>query len=191
MSHEHGHNRAQAMGDSHEGLPIAPAVVILPERCNYRRFSRWARKFLPGWEYFASSLTAWMCVAGDNIVPIDVISTDSIRRERNMNWIGKWKNQYGSILEISDDSDNRIVGTFRTALEDSVFFGQEIAIVGVHGGACISVSGAGRTVAGDAVVSYTGLLRDGRMETLWYVATDATLTARKEGEPATIRKLNW
>ena len=48
-----------------------------------------------------------------------------------MNWIGKWKNQYGSILEISDDSDNRIVGTFRTALEDSGFFGQEIAIVGV------------------------------------------------------------
>src|SRR5437667_3483159 len=73
MSHEHGHNRAQAMGDSHEGLPIAPAVVILPERCNYRRFPRWARKFLPGWEYFASSLTASMSFAGDNIVPIDVI----------------------------------------------------------------------------------------------------------------------
>jgi len=108
-----------------------------------------------------------------------------------MNWIGRWKNQYGSILEISDDSDNRIVGTFRTALEDSGFFGQEIAIIGVHAGACISVSGGGRTAAGDAVVSYTWLLRDGRMETLWYVATDATLTARKEGEPATIRKLNW
>jgi len=108
-----------------------------------------------------------------------------------MNWIGKWKNQYGSILEISDDSDNRIVGTFRTALEDSGFFGQEVAMLGVHAGACISVSGAGRTVAGDAVVSYTGLLRDGRMETLWYVATDSALNARKEGEPATIQKLNW
>jgi len=83
------------------------------------------------------------------------------------------------------------VGTFRTALEDSGFFGQEIAIIGVHAGACISLSGGGRTVAGDAVVSYTGLLRDGRMETLWYVATDAALTARKEGEPASIRKLNW
>src|SRR5436190_9491426 len=81
-----------------------------------------------------------MCVAGDNIVPIDVLSTDSIRRECNMNWIGKWKNQYGSILEISDDSDNRIVGTFRTALEDSRFFGQEVAFVGLHAGACISVS---------------------------------------------------
>jgi hypothetical protein len=38
---------------------------------------------------------------------------------------------------------------------------------------------------------YTGLLRDGRMVTLWYVAADAALTARKEVEPATIRKLNW
>ena len=40
-------------------------------------------------------------------------------------------------------------------------------------------------------VSYTGLLRDGRMEPLWYVATDSALTARKEGEPATIQRLNW
>jgi hypothetical protein len=76
-----------------------------------------------------------MSVAGDNIVPIDVISTNSIHWEHKMNWIGKWKNQYGSILEISDDSDNRIVGTFRIALEDSGFFGRRsrlLAFTRVH-----------------------------------------------------------
>nr|WP_245321830.1 avidin/streptavidin family protein [Mesorhizobium sp. WSM1497] len=45
-----------------------------------------------------------------------------------MNWKGVWKNQYGSIVEITDDADNRISGSFRTALPDSGFHGQEIPI---------------------------------------------------------------
>src|SRR4051794_34975251 len=36
-----------------------------------------------------------------------------------MRWKGKWRNQYGSILEIVDDADQKIVGSFRTALDDS------------------------------------------------------------------------
>jgi hypothetical protein len=107
-----------------------------------------------------------------------------------MAWKGKWRNQYGSILEITDDADQRIVGTFRTALNDSGFRGQTIAMLGVHQGDCISVSGGGRTPAGDAVVCYAGLLRDGKMETLWFVCADSAVMA-EDGQPGTIVKLNW
>jgi hypothetical protein len=31
-----------------------------------------------------------------------------------MAWKGKWRNQDGSILEITDDANQKIVGTFRT-----------------------------------------------------------------------------
>ena len=41
------------------------------------------------------------------------------------------------------------------------------------------------------VVTYTGLLREGRIETLWFVAADAALSAPAEGIPATINKVNW
>lgn len=41
------------------------------------------------------------------------------------------------------------------------------------------------------VVTYTGLLRGGKLETLWYVVADAALAASAEGEPARARKLNW
>jgi len=108
-----------------------------------------------------------------------------------MRWIGKWRNQYGSILEITDESDHRIAGRFRTALEDSGFFGQEIEVVGVHYGDCIGLTAGGKSPSGDMVVTYTGLLREGRLETLWYVVADATLGATAEGAPAKIKKLNW
>src|SRR5215831_9220191 len=61
--------------------------------------------------------------------------------EQFMTWIGKWRNQYGSALEIIDESDQRIMGKFRTALADSGFFGQEIEVVGLHYGDCIRLSG--------------------------------------------------
>jgi len=107
-----------------------------------------------------------------------------------MTWKGKWRNQYGSVLEITDDADNKIVGAFRTALNDSGFRGQSIAMLGVHQGDCISVSGGGRTAAGDAVVCYTGLLREGKIETLWFVCADAAIKA-EVGQPGRIEKLNW
>jgi hypothetical protein len=42
---------------------------------------------------------------------------------------------------------------------------------------------------GDARVSYTGLLRDGKMEALWFVAADAAIKAGV-GEPGRVEKLN-
>jgi len=108
-----------------------------------------------------------------------------------MSWIGTWRNQYGSIVHITDDADNRIAGTFRTALEDSGLFGQEVAIVGVHQGDCISFVCSGITKAGDMAVSYTGLLRDGKMETHWFVVADSALKASAPGAPGKIEKLSW
>jgi hypothetical protein len=40
------------------------------------------------------------------------------------------------------------------------------------------------------VISYTGLVRDGKMETLWFVAADATIKA-EEGKRGEVQKTNW
>src|SRR4051812_34662673 len=77
--------------------------------------------------------------------------------DSGMAWQGKWKNQYGSLVEITDDANNEIVGTFQTALKDSGFYGQSIPVLGVHHGDCISFVCGGDTPAGSSVVSYTGL----------------------------------
>jgi hypothetical protein len=108
-----------------------------------------------------------------------------------MTWKGKWRNQYGSVVDITDDANRRISGVFRTALKDSGFYGQEIPVVGVHQGDCISFAAGGETAAGDAAVSYTGLLRDGKMETLWFVVADSAIKPSADGAPAKKEKLNW
>ncbi|WP_050418777.1 avidin/streptavidin family protein [Bradyrhizobium tropiciagri] len=108
-----------------------------------------------------------------------------------MMWVGKWQNQYGSIVDITSEAGGRIEGTFRTALADSGFYGQTVPIVGVHQGNCIGFSSVGSSAAGDRVVSYAGLLRDGKMETAWFVVSDKALVAAGEGEPAMLKPLNW
>lgn len=77
-----------------------------------------------------------------------------------MSWIGKWRNQYGSVLEITDDSNHRIIGKFRTALPDSGFYGEEVELVGVHYGDCIGLTAGGLVPSADMVVTYTCLLRE-------------------------------
>jgi Avidin family len=108
-----------------------------------------------------------------------------------MSWVGKWRNQFGSIVHITNDANGRIEGSFRTALEDSGFYGQTVPIIGFHQGNCIGFVSVGSSPAGDRVVSYTGLLRDGKMETAWFVVADKVLSATKEGEPAKLKQLNW
>ncbi len=61
----------------------------------------------------------------------------------------------------------------------------------MHYGDCIGLTAGGRARFGDMVVTYTGLLREGRLETLWYVVADTVLSAEREGAPAETRKLNW
>lgn len=108
-----------------------------------------------------------------------------------MNWIGKWRNQYGSILEITEQKDHQLIGKFTTALNDSGFIGQTIPMIGYHQGECMGVSGGGKSPAGDMLVTYTGLFREGKLETLWYVVADAKLSAEGVGKPAAVTKLGW
>jgi hypothetical protein len=84
-----------------------------------------------------------------------------------MRWTGTWRNQYDSLVEIQHEDGGRIDGWFRTAIETSPFAGSNVRITGVHKGDAIAFVCA----ADDAnfVVSYTGKLQDGRMETLWFV----------------------
>jgi hypothetical protein len=50
------------------------------------------------------------------------------------------------------------------------------------------VAGGGATPAGDALVTYAGLLCDGRIETFWYVVADTALSAAAECAPARVKK---
>ena len=108
-----------------------------------------------------------------------------------MTWVGRWKNQFGSIVEITNEAAGRIEGSFTTALSDSGFFGQTVPILGVHKGNCIAFSSVGSSPTGDRVVSYTGLLRDRKMETAWFVVSDKSLSAAGPGKPAELRSNNW
>lgn len=92
-----------------------------------------------------------------------------------MSWVGKWKNQYGSILTITEDGDGQVTGTFKTALLDSGFYGTEIAVCGIHLGHCISFAFTASTAGGDLLCSYSGLLRDDRLHTVWHVISDGRL----------------
>lgn len=108
-----------------------------------------------------------------------------------MTWVGSWRNQYGSVVEITSEADGRIAGTFRTALKDSQLYGQEVPIVGVCQGDLISFVTGGSGAHGRSVVSYTGALSEGRMETLWHLAASERLTADAEGVPARKEPLPW
>ena|ERR1700716_2109800 len=91
-----------------------------------------------------------------------------------MTWKGRWRNQYGSISRSPMTPTTRSSADFEQRWRTAGFYGQTIAMLGVHHGDCMSVASAGRTPAGDAVISYTGLLRNGKMETLWFVCADAS-----------------
>lgn len=107
-----------------------------------------------------------------------------------MSWLGKWRNQYGSILEITDESNHRIVGTFRTGLQDSTFADMDLPVVGMHQGDCIGIAGGAPTLSGDVLVTYTGLLREEKLETMWYVVSDAAPEPTHDAGPK-LRKLPW
>jgi len=108
-----------------------------------------------------------------------------------MNWIGTWRNQYGSTLRITSDEGNRIQGVFRTALRDSGFFGQDLPVVGVHLSECLSFTFAGSSAQGDAICSFTGLLREGKLQTLWHVLADSKRVAAATGSGERLEKTHW
>jgi Avidin family len=92
---------------------------------------------------------------------------------------GTWSNQYGSRLELAD-ANGRLTGTFQTGLGDSGFFGRQYQVVGVHCGDCVSFVFAGPTSNGDAVCSFTGLERNGKLQTVWHVASDRAANGKEK-----------
>ena len=98
-----------------------------------------------------------------------------------MEWIGTWKNQYGSELVITDEANGRLSGTFRTALDDSGFYGQTLEVTGITQGACINFAFAGKGKVGDMLASFSGMLLGDRMETMWFVVVHAS--AKREPWP--------
>ncbi|WAL66387.1 avidin/streptavidin family protein [Amycolatopsis cynarae] len=106
-------------------------------------------------------------------------------------WLGHWRNQYGSELTITDDSGQRLRGTFRTALGDSAFAGTEAEITGIHVGDCVQFAFGRSGPGGDAIASFTGLLRDGRMETVWHVIADSAVKPPRPGQAPELIKLPW
>lgn len=112
--------------------------------------------------------------------------------DRNPNaWVGQWRNQYGSTLTITDDSDQRIRGTFRTALGDSTFADEEAEITGIHLGDCLHFAFSRSGPTGDTIASFTGLLREGRLETVWHVVADSAVKSPQAGQPPQLIKLPW
>jgi hypothetical protein len=85
-----------------------------------------------------------------------------------MNWIGTWRNQYGSVVTITSATEGRLGGTFRTAIKSSPFFGADVDIAGVYAGVTICFSSA-VGVRDGYVVSYTGKLENDRLEKMWFV----------------------
>lgn len=108
-----------------------------------------------------------------------------------MKWIGQWKNQYSSILEITTVSNNIVTGVFRTALEDSGFYGHEIPVCGFCQGNCIGLSGGGNTDSGDMLVTYTGLLRGDTLQTMWLVINDSVKLPQQDEGSSQLTKQNW
>jgi len=92
-----------------------------------------------------------------------------------MTWTGIWRNQYGSTLTIMQDRNGLIEGRFKTALQDSAFFGHELPVTGVWFGDCINfafgMAGEGPT----SICSFTGMLRDNKLQTVWHVVTSAKI----------------
>jgi hypothetical protein len=99
-----------------------------------------------------------------------------------MTWSGSWRNQYGSVLEITDESNGRIAGRFRSEVDGRIK-GHWVDVVGVHQDDLISfvITGAPHATF---IVAWTGLLRNGRIETLFHSVASSRLTAKAEGSPA-------
>ncbi|WP_405163111.1 avidin/streptavidin family protein [Nocardia sp. NBC_01499] len=107
-----------------------------------------------------------------------------------IDWKGLWRNEYGSRLTITDDGDGTLRGTFETALGDSAFAGTAVPIQGLHIGPCVQFS---FVAAGDilAICSFTGLLRDGNLHTVWHLVSDQAVKPPRPGAPPELLTLPW
>lgn len=100
-------------------------------------------------------------------------------------WTGSWKNQYGSVLEITSHEDGTIAGWFTSAVDGGIK-GERTRVTGFHLGDLVAFCLAG----GPIVAAWTGVLRGDRLETLWHVAASERPAAPREGVPAVTRRLD-
>jgi len=84
----------------------------------------------------------------------------------NTNLVGQWKNQYGSQLNIDHVEHSRITGSFQSAVDKSI---PASPAFGLCTGNLIVINVAS-SKEGEKIASWTGVLRDDRIETLWHVA---------------------
>jgi hypothetical protein len=107
-----------------------------------------------------------------------------------IDWTGRWYNEYGSCLTITDDGDKRLHGSFRTALGDSAFAETEPEIDGLHSGPCAHFAFVS---SGDmhSICSFTGLLRDGKLHMAWHVVSDSAIKPSHPGAPPQKMTLPW
>jgi hypothetical protein len=103
-----------------------------------------------------------------------------------MDWTGKWRNQYGSILNITRQVNGKLEGYFQSAIDETTK-GQELPLSGVYKDNLIGITCAG----GDHVVTYTGMFYEGKMETMWQLVASEILTATIAGEKAAKKPLAW
>jgi avidin family protein len=101
------------------------------------------------------------------------------KKEQITTWIGSWKNQYGSELTIESEANGHINGHFKSAVDNN-FNGD--AIIGICRNELIVFTIDSKTES-RKVAAWTGMLHDGRIETLWHVAGNEKLTADAEGSP--------
>jgi hypothetical protein len=88
-----------------------------------------------------------------------------------MHWVGSWRNQYGSELQIIEADQGVLSGYFRTALTDSAFFGHDLSISGITRGPCINFAFGEESAGGATIASFTGTLLGDVIETLWFVVS--------------------
>jgi hypothetical protein len=84
----------------------------------------------------------------------------------NTNIIGQWKNQYGSQLNIDQVDQGRITGSFKSAVDKSI---PASPVFGLCTGNLV-VFNVASSKEGEKIASWTGVLQDDRIETLWHVA---------------------
>jgi hypothetical protein len=109
----------------------------------------------------------------------------------NHSWTGSWRNEYGSVLHIHDDANGHLTGTFATAHGDSGFAGHEAEIAGIHAGNCAHFAFSRSGEAGDTIASFTGLLRDGALKTVWHVVSDMAVKPLQPGAEPELMQLPW
>jgi hypothetical protein len=102
-----------------------------------------------------------------------------------VSWVGKWKNQHGSILEITSDTRGMIAGTYHTKVGKG---GPKATVRGIHSGDMIALT-VSWAPDSESITAWTGLRRGKSLHTLWHLVSSTTWDAKGKGAPAVRRNV--